>query len=607
MTASHRRLGRPKGPGVFADGLGSRCRLGSWSVNFLLPGTPESPNEMRGGTTDGNPDEFSKPGAYTKELGARTEEKNLRGGPALGFAADSPESAERANGEPDQNKRQKTRQTDGPGSVWYSCQFCKEACPGAIPLHQHERYLCKMNQDIRAVLRPAGLGPGSESSEWPASAREPRASPGSPFEDHSAVVRTHWTANARADSEELLRISLAVGLPQDFVWEWFAQRNRSPPAGGGSERRRISGRSPASSNGDAYPGQFATKSPEDRTPDASRSPLNLSSSSSKRSQSSPYAPNSPVWEDLCADTPLDLSVPKSLSRECAEKTGSDGLEAEPGGNRDPLRVTKDFPDSEGGRNCRRMEKCPTFGIDPSPARPAYSPVPPHGTLPPTMLPPPVRYPVPDSGVGFAPRMAFAYASGAAAFADIARGGQTRWEAAFQGELLDGSWDDLSGVGQLTESQSKVKTASGAAGGTYACDLCRKTFQKSSSLLRHRYEHTGKRPHQCGVCRKAFKHKHHLIEHSRLHSGEKPYQCDKCGKRFSHSGSYSQHMNHRYSYCEREAQERRARPPPSDAVDPRRPAGLSDPSGAGRFSAAPAFEEEEFRTHSAGDPDRRADL
>ncbi|XP_016124225.1 zinc finger E-box-binding homeobox 1-like [Sinocyclocheilus grahami] len=90
-------------------------------------------------------------------------------------------------------------------------------------------------------------------------------------------------------------------------------------------------------------------------------------------------------------------------------------------------------------------------------------------------------------------------------------------------------------------------------GLYACDLCDKIFQKSSSLLRHKYEHTGKRPHECGICSKAFKHKHHLIEHLRLHSGEKPYQCDKCGKRFSHSGSYSQHMNHRYSYCKKEAQ------------------------------------------------------
>lgn len=62
---------------------------------------------------------------------------------------------------------------------------------------------------------------------------------------------------------------------------------------------------------------------------------------------------------------------------------------------------------------------------------------------------------------------------------------------------------------------------------------------------------GKRPHECKICNKAFKHKHHLIEHSRLHSGEKPYQCDKCGKRFSHSGSYSQHMNHRYAYCSKD--------------------------------------------------------
>nr|XP_024215380.1 zinc finger protein 1 isoform X2 [Halyomorpha halys] len=85
-------------------------------------------------------------------------------------------------------------------------------------------------------------------------------------------------------------------------------------------------------------------------------------------------------------------------------------------------------------------------------------------------------------------------------------------------------------------------------GQFACDQCDKTFAKHSSLARHKYEHSGQRPHKCDICPKAFKHKHHLTEHKRLHSGEKPFQCSKCLKRFSHSGSYSQHMNHRFSYC-----------------------------------------------------------
>ncbi|EAT46362.1 AAEL002451-PA, partial [Aedes aegypti] len=87
-----------------------------------------------------------------------------------------------------------------------------------------------------------------------------------------------------------------------------------------------------------------------------------------------------------------------------------------------------------------------------------------------------------------------------------------------------------------------------AEGQYICDQCDKAFSKHSSLQRHKYEHSGQRPYKCVECPKAFKHKHHLTEHKRLHSGEKPFQCCKCLKRFSHSGSYSQHMNHRYSYC-----------------------------------------------------------
>ncbi|CAL8340190.1 unnamed protein product [Merluccius merluccius] len=125
--------------------------------------------------------------------------------------------------------------------------------------------------------------------------------------------------------------------------------------------------------------------------------------------------------------------------------------------------------------------------------------------------------------------------------------------ALSGGVLDfrSLGDDGGGGGGDGEAGPGRKRLRKTEDGLYACDICQKTFQKSSSLLRHKYEHTGKRPHECKICHKAFKHKHHLIEHSRLHSGEKPYQCDKCGKRFSHSGSYSQHMNHRYAYCSRD--------------------------------------------------------
>ncbi|ESO01809.1 hypothetical protein HELRODRAFT_94258 [Helobdella robusta] len=83
---------------------------------------------------------------------------------------------------------------------------------------------------------------------------------------------------------------------------------------------------------------------------------------------------------------------------------------------------------------------------------------------------------------------------------------------------------------------------------FQCDQCDKVFNKQSSLTRHKYEHSGKRPFGCDKCEKAFKHKHHLTEHLRLHSGERPFVCHQCNKSFSHSGSYSQHVNNQLKYC-----------------------------------------------------------
>uniref|UniRef100_A0A8C6U8Q5 Zinc finger E-box binding homeobox 2b n=1 Tax=Neogobius melanostomus TaxID=47308 RepID=A0A8C6U8Q5_9GOBI len=127
-----------------------------------------------------------------------------------------------------------------------------------------------------------------------------------------------------------------------------------------------------------------------------------------------------------------------------------------------------------------------------------------------------------------------------------------------------------GYKRLTSLKEHIKYRHEKNEENFACPLCNYTFAYRTQLERHMATHkpardqhqllnqaAGNRKFKCTECGKAFKHKHHLIEHSRLHSGEKPYQCDKCGKRFSHSGSYSQHMNHRYSYCKREAEEREA--------------------------------------------------
>ncbi|XP_033200027.1 Zn finger homeodomain 1 isoform X1 [Bombus vancouverensis nearcticus] len=127
--------------------------------------------------------------------------------------------------------------------------------------------------------------------------------------------------------------------------------------------------------------------------------------------------------------------------------------------------------------------------------------------------------------------------------------ETKRTAPMGGEIVPKSQPQTN-VKNESEStnQPEASPAAEIEQGVYFCDRCDKTFSKHSSLARHKYEHSGQRPYKCVECPRAFKHKHHLTEHKRLHSGEKPFQCSKCLKRFSHSGSYSQHMNHRYSYC-----------------------------------------------------------
>ncbi|XP_054642885.1 zinc finger E-box-binding homeobox 2-like [Dunckerocampus dactyliophorus] len=583
--------------------------LAGLGMDLLLPGTLGSLNDVQKvlqmvdstmcrQNMDKNPEQVSKLRAYMKEIGAQMEEQIIQqaedpSSPIKSIIDYTLEMVSEAKSVMDDSRlqletvmKQQTNQTKELGSkeqssnsqnrpVPYSCHFCKETFPGPIPLHQHERYLCKMNEEIQAVLQPAqpilSSHQGLESSEWLLAKKEHSTSPINPFKDHVSVLNAYLATNTEPNSDELLKISLAVGLPQESVKDWFSRWKKPPPPpeDNGSDPQHILGHSPMSlpvaelTNTDVFPRQFTAGRTGDRTPDAldhnSPLPLNLSSTPSKHSQSSSYTPNSFVLDEVHGDTPLDLSVPKHLTHALIKQTRPNQFSMEPESEPDvPGKILG--PDAKKevlGSDLHQIEKSasPIFGINAFTAGPVYTSLPAHGAFPPPtfMSPTQATYPVLDS-MSFLPQMAYTYASRVATFADTQQTSKKPQKTSFQGVLLDGAVDCLSGLDQLTDSELKMKKTDS---GMYACDLCDKTFQKTSSLLRHKYEHTGKRPHQCQICKKAFKHKHHLIEHSRLHSGEKPYQCDKCGKRFSHSGSYSQHMNHRYSYCKREAEERQA--------------------------------------------------
>ncbi|XP_075950843.1 zinc finger E-box-binding homeobox 2b isoform X3 [Anarhichas minor] len=521
----------------------------------------------------------------------------------------------------------------------YTCQFCKESFSGPIPLHQHERYMCKMNEEIKAVLQPTeSLMPNKpviymeKNSHLSSSMLSEKVLTGHihPYRDHMSVLKAYFAMNMEPNSEELLKISIAVGLPQEFVKEWFEQRKmyqygttRTPPLENRHNMDMVVGtnnyhiqpkdsmaaRSPVSlmkptdritspsiaelhnnvnncdnplrhlKNHQYGGGAKPTGEKLDHSRSNTPSPLNLSSTSSKNSHSSSYTPNSLTSEDLQAE-PLDLSLPRlmrepkhALTVRSRPKVSSISIDHNsiPSPREhfeEPLNLVYFKKEFSGSANNGNLEKStsPIFGMNPFAGKPLYTSLPPQSAFPPATFMAPMQASIPGlrpypgmDQMGFLPHMAYTYAAGAATFAEMQQRRKYQRKPGFQGDLLDGTPDYMSGLDDMTDpdsclSRKKIKKTES---GMYACDLCDKTFQKSSSLLRHKYEHTGKRPHQCQICKKAFKHKHHLIEHSRLHSGEKPYQCDKCGKRFSHSGSYSQHMNHRYSYCKREAEEREA--------------------------------------------------
>lgn len=470
---------------------------------------------------DSNSEDISKFRAYMKELGAQIEEQKLAqaGFQVMGHSSptksiidytlekvneakslivDSKRQAdvkkEKSNISMDLGGDEKSQDSQNQFQP-YSCQYCKETFPGPIPLHQHERYLCKMNEEIKAVLQPAESSPAScrgvIPSELPSNERT--ASPTNPFKDHVSVLKAYFAMNTEPNSEELLKISIAVGLPQELVKEWFAQwksqshhagslMKKSPiPDRGGLDISHSLSRSPMShaatdlhggfTNGDTThrltkANQFTANrqatgdkplDPLDHFRSNTPSPLNLSSTSSKNSQSSSYTPNSLASEDAHGDIPLDLSLPKHMVQKLVsigekrprpngfiiERNGDvQGREQRP---LDLVNIKKEVLGSDGGgKPVHQLEKStsPIFGINPFAGGPVYTSLPPHGAFPPPTFMSPAQATIPGlrpypglDPMSFLPHMAYTYATGAATFAEMQQRRKYQRKSGFQVKIV----------------------------------------------------------------------------------------------------------------------------------------------------------------------------
>ncbi|KAM8849517.1 zinc finger E-box-binding homeobox 1-like isoform 2-T2 [Spinachia spinachia] len=346
-----------------------------------------------------------------------------------------------------------------------------------------------------------------------------------PVDDLLTLLKTYFASNANPGEGELAKISESVSIHVDVVRKWFAKMNSGSKAGvsKNAETKKCSSQ-------DAAEGDGAS---DVAAPDSS--PLSLGTGDLVIIKSEPEDPE-------CVDSqaePLDLSLPKHIA------AASQAAAPPPKQQEQPLNLTCLRKEQLEGRTI--YVTTPQTGrpvrIITAAQLPTLVAIGGQGTL--SCLNTTAKRTI------LIPQLTYTYATTAGS----ATGAKT---VVLNGHKLpqEKKSDSSSNGGSTAEEQNDSDSAGRMKkrrleNSLYACDLCFKVFQKGSSLLRHKYEHTGKRPHECNVCAKAFKHKHHLIEHSRLHSGEKPYQCDKCGKRFSHSGSYSQHMNHRYSYCKKD--------------------------------------------------------
>ena len=77
-----------------------------------------------------------------------------------------------------------------------------------------------------------------------------------------------------------------------------------------------------------------------------------------------------------------------------------------------------------------------------------------------------------------------------------------------------------------------------------CDICKKTYVKRKSLLKHMRTHITGRKYLCNICGLSFFNLNPLNRHMQRHTGVKNFTCDKCGNSFYSMSLLNQHLkNH----------------------------------------------------------------